>query len=79
MKKTKGFTNSLVWRDLLVVGRIRSSSGVLDMFGRGCINGNNTNKTVQEVSQKTEATKTLLQCRDPGKEEDESHGPEERR
>lgn len=59
-----------VWRDLLVLGRIRSSSRVLDLFGRGCINGNNTNKTVQEASQKTEATKTLLQCRVPGKKED---------
>lgn len=53
-----------------MVGGIRSSSGALDLFGVGCINGNNTNKTVQEASQKTEAMKTLLQCRVPGKKED---------
>lgn len=58
------------WRDLLVVGRIRFSSEVVALFGRSCISGNNTNKTVHEASQKTEATKTLLQCRVPGKTED---------
>lgn len=73
-KQTASLTIS-IWRDFVVVGRKAPVQRILDLLCRDCINGNNTNKKLQETFQKTEAK--MVHCRVLSRKEDESHGPEE--